>query len=259
MEPIRIVSDEEARAIFRQGEEAVVELIHSMNQNFLLLAERIQNLEDRLSKNSRNSGKPPSSDDPFDKPAPKSQRKRHGRKSGGQPGHEGHTLKAVAHPDHEVLHRVQVCQHCQAWVDDVPAIHSERRQVFDLPRVRLEVTEHCAETKVCPVCGAETQAEFPPGVTQPVQYGPEVKAQAVYLNQYQLLPLERVSELFADWYGQALAEGTIVSATQEVAHQVQPVQTAIQTHLTEQEAVVHFDETGLGINGVLHWLHVAST
>ena len=121
------------------------------------------------------------------------------------------------------------------------------------------MTQHCAETKVCPVCGAENKATFPEGVDQPVQYGPEVKAQAVYLNQYQMIPLERVSELFSDWYGQPLAEGTIVSAGREVARRVQPVQSAIQTHLTEQEDVVHFDETGLGINGGLHWLHSAST
>jgi transposase len=123
----------------------------------------------------------------------------------------------------------------------------------------LEVTEHQIEHKICPMCGAETQAASPAGVTQPVQYGPEVQAQAVYLNQYQMLPLERVSELFTDWYGHSLAEGTIVSAAQEVAKQVQPIQKVIQNHLTEYESVVHFDETGFGINGKLHWLHSAST
>lgn len=266
MEPMRIVSEEEARAIYRQGEEVVVAFIQSMsqtilsmNQNILLLTARVQNLEDRLAKNSRNSGKPPSSDPPFDKPAPKSQRKGHGRKTGGQPGHEGHTLKGVAHPDHEVIHRVKICQQCHTSLETLPATQTESRQVFDLPKVRLEVTQHSAESKVCPVCGFENKAAFPDGVEQPVQYGPEVKAQAVYLNQYQLIPLERVSEVFSDWYGQPLAEGTIISAGQEVAHQVQPVQKAIRTHLTEQEAVVHFDETGLGIEGVLHWLHVASS
>jgi len=259
MEPFRALSEEEIRAIYRQGEDAVVTLIQILVENILLLSERVKALEDQLAKNSRNSGKPPSSDGPYDKPAPKSQRKRHGRKTGGQPGHEGHTLKAVAHPDHKVIHRVNTCQHCQTSLETVPATQTESRQVFDLPKVRLEVTQHCAEIKVCPVCGGENKAAFPDGVDQPVQYGPEVKAQAVYLNQYQMIPLERVSELFADWYGQPLAEGTIVSAAQEVAQQVQPVQEALRTHLTEQEAVVHFDETGLGINGVLHWLHSAST
>jgi transposase len=99
------------------------------------------------------------------------------------------------------------------------------------------------------------KADFPEGVTQPVQYGPEVKAVAVYLNQYQLLPLERVSETFADLYRQPLAEGTIVEACQEAAEEAKPVNEAIKTHLSEQEAVVHCDETGARLNGKLNWLH----
>lgn len=259
MEPIRIVSDEEARAIYRLGEDAVVELIHSMNQNFIIVAKRIQVLEDQLAKNSSNSGKPPSSDNPFDKPAPKSQRKRHGRSTGGQPGHEGHTLKVVADPDYEVIHRVKSCQHCQRSLETEPLTGSDYRQVFDLPETRMEVTQHTAEIKVCPVCGCENKAEFPDGVEQLVQYGSEVKALAVYLNQYQMIPLERVSELFFDLYGQSLAEGTILSANHTVAEQVQGVNQAIKAHLTENEEAVHFDETGVGINGKLHWLHSAST
>jgi transposase len=96
-------------------------------------------------------------------------------------------------------------------------------------------------------------------VTQPVQYGPEIKAQVVYLNQYQMIPLERVREAFADLYGHALAEGTIVEACQAVAEEIQPVNKAIQTHLMEKEQVVHLDETGVRINGKLNWLHSAST
>jgi transposase len=141
----------------------------------------------------------------------------------------------------------------------IPATQMELRQVFDLPKVRMEVTQHCTELKVCPVCGCENKAAFPKGVEQAVQYGPEVKAQAVYLNQYQMIPLERVSELFSDWYGHPLSQGTIFNAGQEVAQKVRVVQETIQTHLIEQEAVVHFDETGLGIDGKLHWLHSAST
>lgn len=267
MEPVKILSEAEIRAIYRQGEDAVVNLIQSMNQNLLLLTQRVQSLEDRLAKNSRNSGKPPSSDG-LNKPAPKSlrtpalaggARERHGKKSGGQPGHPGTTLQVVSHPDRVAVHRVQRCAHCQTSLEEIQAETVEKRQVFDLPPVRIEVTEHQAEIKRCPQCGHLTQADFPEGVTQPVQYGPEIKAQMVYLNQYQLIPLERVSETLAEFYGQGVAEGTIVAAGQEVAEKVQPVNTAIQTHLTEQEAVVHFDETGTQVNGKLHWLHSAST
>jgi transposase len=123
----------------------------------------------------------------------------------------------------------------------------------------MEVSEHQAEIKNCPRCRESSRADIPEGVTQVVQYGAEVKAQAVYLIQSQLIRLERVSETFQDLYGQRLAEGTIVDACQETAEQVKPVNEAIKTHLTEKEAVVHCDETGAGINGKLNWLHSTST
>jgi transposase len=255
MEPFRLPSDEEIRTAYQQGEEAIITLFH---ETVGQLAARVQALEDQVSKNSRNSGKPPSSDG-LAKPAPKSLRKRHGKKTGGQPGHEGHTLKAVSHPDHVQVYAVKQCQHCQASLEQVATSGIEKRQVFDLPKPRVEVTEHQAEIKRCPDCGAENRASFPEGVTQPVQYGPEIRALAVYLNQYQMLPLERVSETFADVFDHSLAEGTIFEAGQAVAEQVAPINEAIKKHLTEQEDVVHFDETGTHINGKLHWFHSAST
>lgn len=255
MEPLQLPNDEEIGAAFDQGKEAVVALFH---ETVGQLAARVQALEDRVSKNSRNSGKPPSSDG-LAKPAPKSLRKRHGKKSGGQPGHEGNTLKAVVHPDHIQVHTVKQCKCCQASLEQVETRGIEKRQVFDLPQPRVEVTEHQGEIKQCPVCGAENRAYFPEGVTQPVQYGPEIRALAVYLNQYQLLPLERVSETFADVFDHPLAEGTIFAAGQAVAEKVAPVNEAIKKHLTEHAEVVHFDETGIHINGKLHWFHSTST
>lgn len=255
MEPFKLPSEDEIRAAYRQGEEAVITLIH---QTVGQLAARVQALEDQVSKNSRNSGKPPSSDG-LAKPAPKSLRKRHGKKTGGQPGHEGNTLKAVEKPDHVEIHKAKQCKHCQSSLEEVKASSVEKRQVFDLPKPRVEVTEHQAEIKRCPACGMENRGSFPEGITQPAQYRPEIRALAVYLNQYQMLPLERVSETFADVFGHSLAEGTIVDAGQAVAEEVAPVNEAIKQHLTEKEAVVHFDETGTHINGKLHWFHSAST
>jgi transposase len=250
--------EEEIRAAYRQGEEAVVGLFMQTVSIIEVLAARVKKLEDRLAMNSGNSSKPPSSDG-YNKPAPKSLRKRHGKKSGGQPGHAGHTLKGVEHPDREEVHRVSRCHHCHRSLEEVEASGIEKRQVFDVPRVHLEVTEHQAEIKRCPHCGEISKADFPEGVTQPVQYGPEIKAQAVYFNQYQLLPLERTGEVFETLYGQALSEGTILEACQEVAEQVEPGNAAIKKHLTEKEATVHFDETGAQVEGKLEWLHSAST
>jgi transposase len=255
MSAIRLPSEEEINAAYDEGKSAVILLFHS---TFLALAERIQKLEDQLAKNSRNSGKPPSSDG-YDQPAPKSLRKRSRRRSGGQVGHKGETLKMVAKPDHFRVHRVEACAHCGRSMKRRKALREEKRQVFDVPPMKIEVTEHRAEVKDCACCGKETRAQFPSEVRMAVQYGTEIKSQMVYLNSEQHIPLERTCDLLEEWYGHRPSEGTIVSACAEAAEKVEPANEAVKEHLVEQEAVVNFDESGFMINGVLNWLHNAST
>jgi hypothetical protein len=109
MEPICLPNEKEIHAAYEEGKEAVLKLFQD---SFVILAARIQKVEDQLAKNSRNSGKPPSSDG-FDKPAPKSLRKRSRRRSGGQKGHVGYTLEMVKKPDHIKKYSVEECAHCR--------------------------------------------------------------------------------------------------------------------------------------------------
>jgi transposase len=248
-------SREDIHQAYLQGEEAIVALFE---QTIAQLAARVAALEDQQAKNSRNSSKPPSSDG-LKKPAPRSLRQRSGKKSGGQPGHKGHTLKAVEHPQHIETYRVEQCGHCQASLTEVVVRGYETRQVFDLPLVAVEVTEHRVEVKQCSVCGQMTSGEFPAGVSEPVQYGPRLKAQAVYFNQNHHLPLERTQEILTDLYEHSPSEATIIAACQETEVEVAAVNAAVKAYLIETEKPVHCDETGLRVEGKLHWAHVAST
>lgn len=249
-----IPSEAEIHSAYQEGVEAVILLFQ---RTFTELSERLQQVEDQLSKNSGNSGKPPSTDG-YEKPAPKSRRRHSGKKSGGQAGHAGHTLRMVETPDEIVVHPVEQCAHCQKSLKKVGVRALEKRQVLDLPEIRLQATEHQAEIKNCPSCHQFTRAAFPVGVTQAIQYGKRIKAQMAYFHEYQLLPLGRTNETLYDLYAQDIAEGTILSACEELAGTVKPVQEAVKDHLTHTAKVVRFDESGARAIGKLHWFHVSS-
>ena len=162
MTPLLPLSREQFDALDRDGQFA---LFLSMHGQMVKMAEEMQSLRDQLAKHSGNSHKPPSSDG-YAKPSPKSRRERGKRKSGGQPGHKGHTLRQVSDPDGIVLHRVVACLDCTRDLDGVPPTRIEKRQVFDLPPTRIEVTEHQGEVKRCPGCGALARGTFPSEAAQ---------------------------------------------------------------------------------------------
>ena len=218
---------------------------------------RIQELEARLGKNSQNSSKPPSSDG-LNKPAPKSLRERTGRPSGGQNGHPGHTLSQSARVDEFIQWPVgsAVCTACQAPLGEAHV--AAKRQVFDIPLPRdYIVTEHQLMRCTCS-CGAVHVGQWPEGVTAPVQYGPNVKALSVTMSQSQLIPLKRVCELVRSLFGLPISQGSAqafnTQAATALAATVQAIALAIP-----KAAVVHADESGIRINGKLHWLHCAVT
>lgn len=249
---------EEILAVYNEGPEAVVALVEGLIATFQLqvavLEARVKQLENQLNQNSRNSSKPPASDG-FKRT--KSQRKKSGKKSGGQKGHPGHTLKMVDSPDQVQVHTVDCCRECGVSLANQTVESYERRQVFDIPPMKLLVTEHRAEMKTCQVCGTCNKASFPDKVNQPVQYGPEVQALAVYLNQYQLLPYDRIRELFADLFGQPISEGTLLATNQAYNEALGSTEQEIKQGLLNAP-VIHCDETGTRVDGKLQWLHTIS-
>jgi transposase len=259
MPTLRIPTEEEIRAIARMGEDEVIVLVNDLVQAIAILAKRVQALEDKLAKNSNNSSKPPSSDGMKKTKRTRSLRKPSDKKSGAQDGHPGHRLEMVEKPDKVERYPVAQCCQCQATLEKTTVKRIERRQEYELPSIRLFVTEHQVEVKCCPHCGTENRAEFPAGITQPTQYGSDFKALLVYLNQKQFIPLERVVEFCVDVLDQAVGEGTIVEACHKTSQFVEPVNERIKEYLIATDEAVHFDETGLRVEQSNHWVHSAGT
>ena len=167
----------------RSNPDAVIDLI-------LNLEKRIEELEARLKMNSRNSSKPPSSDG-LNKPSPKSLREQSGRTTGGQPGHEGKTLEQVPNPDQSQELKLECCPDSGLALGEEQIVGTIKRQVFDLPSPRLEVTEYVASIYQLNN-GKRVSACFPEGVDRAVQYGFRFQAWLVYLSDYQMIPLRRI-------------------------------------------------------------------
>jgi len=220
------------------------------------LEARIKELEDQISKNSRNSSKPPSTDE-FNKPGPKSLRKKTGRKAGGQKGHKGNNLKMVAAPDEEQLHKVGFCSCCQKNLQKQKAEAIERRQVYDLPPLELIITEHQIEVKRCS-CGHLNKADFPAGVNHYVQYGPNIKSLLVYMQDYQLLPYKRTKEFVEDIFGHSISTGTLYNIGQYAYDQLATFEDRLKA-LLSAALIAGFDETGMRIMAQGFWLHSCST
>lgn len=252
-----MMTREEILAVYETGPEAVVALVQGLLIQIEKLNDRMTKLERQLSKNSNNSSKPPSSDG-F-KRKTKSLRERSGKPSGGQPGHPGSTLSFVETPTHTNTYSPECCHKCGHSLASVEAGHfPEQRQVFDLPEITLEVTEHLAQRKVCPACQSETVGKFPVEVTQAVQYGSQIKALGVYLKNEDLLPYERVCKTLETVCGHSLSEGTLDNAIQSCAKNLVGFE-AVAKQLLKEAEVLNHDETGLRVEKKLHWLHVAST
>lgn len=230
---------------------AKVEVLES--ENAALRAE-VADLRSRLNLNSKNSHKPPSSDGLSKKPGlPKEPPK----KSGGQFGHKGKTLKMVDTPDVVLVHHVRSCPCCSKVFSPADVVDViQKRQVFDIPAPRMEVTEHQLGMVVC--CGKQHLGSFPPEVGQPVQYGSRIKALSVLLNNDYKLPLEKIEQLMGDLWGCSFNQSTAVNANTGMYQVLEPIEAQIKAAVLASQ-VAHFDETGMRVEKSLHWFHVAST
>ena len=237
------------------------EEVRSLNQKLTGLKQENTDLRrdnasllERLNRNSRNSNQPPSLDG-FKKQTalPKTSQ---GIK-GGQKGHKGKTLKQTAQPDKIIECNPEKCS-CGYQFTGQDIELAEKRQVFDLPVPKLEVTEYRIQKGLCPQCGIIHKGIAPEGVNAPVQYGKGVKAYSVLLNVYYKLPYKKIQQLFYDLYGYPINESTIVSASEQCYHLLANTEQVIMSRIAAGP-VTHADETGFRVNKRLNWLHTATS
>jgi transposase len=220
--------------------------------------EQIAELEARLAQTSRNSSRPPSSEG-LGKPQPRqrSLRKKSGRKPGGQDGHKGKTLIQAARPDHIRRHEPPACGRCGAGLAGRLVTSVERRQVFGLPPILPEVTEHQLIEREC-ACGRRTKAAAPGGADAPVQYGPRIAAIIIYLYIGQFLSKKRTAQALAELFGVPLSSGTVAAVTGRAVGRLDGFLEHARQQVAASEAA-GFDETGFRVDGRLAWVHCAHT
>lgn len=218
---------------------------------------RVADLEARSGMSSRNSSKPPSSDG-LAKPAPKSLRQKSGRGPGRPKGQAGFTLEPVADPKHRRRREPHTCAGCGGDLAGARVVGVESRQVFDLPPIALEVTQHDLVARECS-CGTVTKAAAPVGVNAPVQYGSRLAGVGVYLFHGQFLSKGRTTAALSDLFGADVAPGTVASWTHRTAEVITDEVIPVITDRIAGSQVAHFDETGLRTAGKLAWMHSAST
>ncbi|MBO9608784.1 MAG: IS66 family transposase [Paenibacillaceae bacterium] len=237
-----------------KGDKEIAAFITLLTDRIEQLENRVKDLERQLGKDSNNSSKPPSSDG-LRKPT---NLRQPGGKKGAPKGHPGNTLNFSSTPDEVVVHSLATCHHCAHSLGQVSVQRYIKRQVFELPLPRLVITEHRIEEKCCPACNTVQQARFPSGVKAPVQYGESFAAWTAYLSAYQLLPLERIAQLFTDLTGYRPSEATLLNQIQTMADVAAAQEQVVKDQLCN-EPLLHCDETPMRVNTKPYYLHTHST
>lgn len=232
----------------------VLEVCFSMFDINEMLVDKLEELDNKISKNSRNSSRPPSKDEAQPE-RNQSLRGKSGKKSGGQNGHSGSTLKKIENPDNIVQYPLKgKCKCGQNLTNLTSNIHSSR-QVFEV-EILSTVTEHQVFQAEC-TCGKKHCSSYPEGVNANVQYGASVRAIVGYLSKYQLIPSERLEEVMSELFNINLSEGTIDNINKYAEESLNEFKVKFEEHVSDMK-VANVDETPTKVNGKLGYFHVLS-
>ena len=239
----------EAEAIYDAGRDVVVEVLLRMDRRIQQLEARVEKLERELSKSSRNSSLPPSSDPPG-KRAPRG-KDRSGRSQGAQPGHEGHgrELLPAAAVDEVVEHWPARCGcgHSFAREELLAAGEPVRHQVEELPAIATRVVEHRAHRVRCPGCGKRTRAVLPAAVRGSA-FGPRFQAAVGVLSARNRVSRRDLRELLEEIFGARVSAGALESILTRTGQALEDPYRQLGVCVRASESV-NMDETGWRLKG----------
>ena len=250
------MTQDELIEILQQKIKEQSETIDELRRTIDSLQQTNKELTERLSQNSRNSSKPPSSDG-LNKPSPKSMRERSGKKSGGQVGHPGAHLDMTAEPDETIVYMPSLCLDCSCHETCISrACIGQRRQVIDAA-VTVRVVAHQSLVLDCPRYGIKLKGEYPDDIKAAVQYGENLQALAVALNTVGAVSVNRTHEILSSVFNIPLSTGTISNMVSKCANGLTGIVELIRNKTVASE-IVHYDETGTRVDGKTMWVHDAS-
>jgi transposase len=214
------------------------------------LEARVDELEQRLNRSSRNSSLPPSQDPPSAPPRP--QQAASGRRRGGQAGHEGRNrpLLPLEQVDELLEHWPQRCHACaRVFREDErnDAAAPQRHQVSELPPIAVRVSEHRLHRLRCPACAACTRAQLPAEVSR-AAFGHRLQASVATLAVRNRVSRRDTVELVRDLFGADLSTGAVDAIVSRAGEALALPYAELRRHLREAPAV-NIDETGWRLRG----------
>jgi ribosomal protein L34E len=220
--------------------------IADRDQTIADLKKEIEGLKHPVRKDSTNSSIPTSKESI---PRTRSQRKKSGKKPGGQFGHEGHYRERHPHPDRIVLVQASHCGRCGASLCGVEGTIGQSAQQVDIPPIIPITTEYQQVIKVC-ACG---ECNCPPlPIEGYVNIGPEMGSLITYFNVEHALPYRRLCQITHDVLGFSISEGTIANKLAFMLRQAKGIIQIIK-HKVMQAPWVGSDETSTRVAGKRWW------
>jgi len=214
-------------------------------------------IEIQLLKNGRKSdtSSTPSSQD-YQRSNKYNLREKSDRKSGGQIGHKGSSLKMVEKPDEIKKYIPGYCKTCGGGfdADTVFELHQRKQEVV-IPPIKAKFIEHQSYRCTCSKCNTQTTTDLPSHLKANIQYGGNIQALITYLSVYQYMPSNRIKSYLKDIMGIPISEGTIYNIIESMGNRARPVYEIIKEKIATSK-IVGGDESGVKINGAKAWFWV---